>query len=149
MVNRVHPYGHGAVKWVSTAWLDELKTILDRDDVLLLDSRPTDVYEGHWHWPKPGHIPGALSLPWTRLLDDDNRQLLRPDGEIQAILDEEGIGPDRTIICSCGTGRKATSHFLLFKWYLGYPRVRIYEGSFTEWSAHPENPTVTGTNPRS
>ncbi|MDM7911689.1 MAG: hypothetical protein QUS09_01180 [Methanotrichaceae archaeon] len=48
----------------------------------------------------------------------------------------------------CGTGREATNEFLFFKFYLGHDKVRIYEGSFTEWSAYPENPTVTGENPR-
>jgi thiosulfate/3-mercaptopyruvate sulfurtransferase len=81
-------------------------------------------------------------------MDDKNKRLLKPDEEIMAILNASGVKPDKTIICTCGTGREATNEFIFFKWYLNYPNVKIYEGSFTEWTAHPENPTVTGKNPR-
>ena len=127
---------------------EEFKVIKDRDDVLLLDARPIAVYEGQGPWIKAGHIPGAVNLPWASLMDEKNKRLLKPDEEIQAILDARGVTRDKVIVCSCGTGREATNEFLLFKWYLGYPKVRIYEGSFTEWSSYPENPTVTGSSPR-
>jgi thiosulfate/3-mercaptopyruvate sulfurtransferase len=127
---------------------EEFKAIKDRDDVLLLDARPSAVYEGQGPWIKAGHIPGAVNLPWASLMDEKNKRLLKPDEEIQAILDARGVTRDKVIVCSCGTGREATNEFLLFKWYLGYPKVRIYEGSFTEWSSYGENPTVTGSNPR-
>ena len=127
--------------------MDELKKIKDKPNVVLIDARPKSVYEGQGPWSKPGHIPGAINLPWTRLYDENNPRLLKTSGEIKTILDENGITPDKTIICSCGTSREATSEFILLKWYLGYPNVKIYEGSFTEWTAYPENPTVTGPYP--
>jgi thiosulfate/3-mercaptopyruvate sulfurtransferase len=127
---------------------EEFKRIKDNDDVILLDARPAEVYEGQGPWMKPGHIPGAINLPWASLMDEKNKRLLKLASEIKPMLNERGIQPDKTIICSCGTGREATNEFLLFKWYLDYPKVKIYEGSFTEWSSYPENPTVTGTNPR-
>jgi thiosulfate/3-mercaptopyruvate sulfurtransferase len=127
---------------------DEFVDKKDWDDVLLLDARPSNVYQGQGPWIKPGHIPGAINVPWKSFMDADNTRLLRPDDEIQAILDQHGIVPDKAIICSCGTGREATNEMVLFKWYLGFPKVEIYEGSFTEWTAHPENPTVTGKRPR-
>ncbi len=126
----------------------EFKNMKDRDDVILLDARPAPVYEGQGPWMKPGHIPGAVNVPWAQFMDEKNKALLRSDEEIQSILEEKEIAPDKTVICSCGTGREATNEFLLFKWYLHYPQVKIYEGSFTEWSSYPENPTVTGKNPR-
>ena len=127
---------------------EEFKTIKDRENVLVLDARPPAVYEGQSYWIKPGHIPGAINVPWASLMDDTNKSLLKPDEEIAAILDANGVKPDKTIICTCGTGREATNEFIFFKWYLKYPNVKIYEGSFTEWTAYPENPTVTGKNPR-
>jgi thiosulfate/3-mercaptopyruvate sulfurtransferase len=127
---------------------DAFRTLKDRENVILLDARPANVYEGQGPWIKPGHIPGAVNVPWKTFMTDENPRKLRPDDEIQAILDEHEITPDKTVICSCGTGREATNEFLLFKWYLGFPKVKIYEGSFTEWSSYPQNPTVTGTNPR-
>jgi len=126
----------------------EFKSIKDREDVLLLDARPPALYEGQGPWIKPGHIPGAVNLPWASLMDDHNKSLLKPDEEIQAILDIKDIRAEKTIICSCGTGREATDEFLLFKWYLGYPQVKLHEGAFTEWTSYPDNPTVTGSSPR-
>lgn len=127
---------------------DEFKDIKDNDGTVLLDARPAAVYEGKGAWPKAGHIPGAVSLPWASLMSKDNPRQLKPDQEIQELIGKAGATKDKSIICSCGTGREATNEFNLFKWYLGYPDVRIYEGSFTEWSSHPENPTVTGPSPR-
>jgi thiosulfate/3-mercaptopyruvate sulfurtransferase len=125
----------------------EVKELMEGEDVVLLDARPKAVYEGQGPWIKPGHIPGAINLPWKLLMDDTNTRLLKPDEKLEAVLDERGAAPDKTVVCSCGTGREATAEFILLKWYLGYPDVKIYEGSFTEWSAYPENPTVTGPNP--
>jgi thiosulfate/3-mercaptopyruvate sulfurtransferase len=127
---------------------EEFRRIKDRDDVVVLDARPPEKYEGQSFWMKPGHIPGAVNLPWQDLMDEKNKALFRPDSEVMAILEKHGIGPDKTIICSCGTGREATNEFLLFKFYLGYPHVRLHEGAFTEWVSYPDNPTVTGKNPR-
>jgi thiosulfate/3-mercaptopyruvate sulfurtransferase len=127
---------------------DEFKQMKDRADVVLLDARPFELYAGSGPWQKPGHIPGAVSLPWKSFTKSDNPRALESPEEIRRLLDEHNITPDRTIVCSCGTGREATIEFLLFKWHLKFPNVRIYEGSFTEWTAHPENETVTGANPR-
>ena len=74
--------------------------------------------------------------------------LLKSDEQIAEILKKHNVTPDKTTITYCGTGREATNPFILFKCYLGYPNVKLYEGSFTEWSASSDNPTVTGSNPR-
>jgi len=126
----------------------EVKAVKDRPDHILLDARPAAVYEGQGPWPKPGHIPGAVSLPWKSLMDPKNAKLLKPESEIRAILADKQITPEKTVICSCGTGREATNEFCLFRFALKFPKVKIYEGSFTEWTMYPENPTVTGKNPR-
>ncbi len=127
---------------------DELKKLKDHNDVILIDARPTKAYEGQAAWVKPGHIPGAISLPWKTTMSPDNPALLKSDEEIAAIVKKLNITPDKTIITYCGTGREATNLFLLFRCYLGYPNVKLYEGSFTEWVTDPDNPTVTGPNPR-
>lgn len=128
--------------------MDQVKKLVGQSNVILLDARPAKFYEGQGPWIKPGHIPGAVNLPWRSLMADDNPTRLKTDAEIAQILKEHNITPDKMIICSCGTGREATNEFILFKWYLGYPNVKLYEGSFTEWTASPDNPTVTGAKPK-
>jgi thiosulfate/3-mercaptopyruvate sulfurtransferase len=128
--------------------LEDFLKLKDRDDVIVLDARPAAIYEGQGPWPKPGHIPGAINLPWASLMDDTNKALLKPEEEVAAILKKHGVTPDKTIICTCGTGREATNEFILFAGYLGYKKVKLYEGSFTEWAQDPDKPTVTGKNPR-
>ena len=131
-------------------WIEyeDFKKIKDGEGVVLLDARPANVYEGQGPWSKPGHIPGAVNLPWKNLMSEENPTLLKYEEEIKDILDGKGISPDKTVICSCGTGREATNEFIMFKFLLGYQNVKIYEGSFTEWSSYPDNSTVTGKNKR-
>lgn len=127
---------------------DECIRIKDDPDVVLVDTRPAPWYEGPGPWRLPGHIPGAVNLPALLLSDPENATLLKPEGEIRTLLNSLGITPEKTIICSCGTGRTAVSVFLVLKSYLGYPDVLMYEGGFTEWVSYPQNLTVTGKNPR-
>jgi thiosulfate/3-mercaptopyruvate sulfurtransferase len=127
---------------------DEFKRVKDQDDVVLLDARPPNVYKGEGPWIRNGHIPGAVNLPWKGQMDEENPTLLRPEGEIQRIVETQGATPGKLIICSCGTGREGTNGYLLFRHFLGYPRVKLYEGSFTEWTSYPDNPVVQGPNPR-
>ena len=127
---------------------EECVRIKDCPDVVLLDTRPAAWYEEAGPWRRPGHIPGAINLPAARLMHAENATLLKPDAEIRTILTDLGITPDKTIICSCGTGRTATAVFLILKWYLGYPDVVMFEGGFTEWVSHTKNETVTGKLPR-
>ncbi len=126
----------------------QVKHALEDPGTILLDARPAAVYQGQGPWPMAGHIPGAVNLPWRGLMDAANPSLLRSDIEIADLLQQAGVSPSSRLIVSCGTGREATNEFLLFKFHLGYPDVRIYEGSFTEWSADPNNPTIVGPFPR-
>ena len=125
---------------------DEFAQMLGRDDVMVLDVRPANMYEGQGPWNKPGHIPGAVNMPWQSLMDKKNKRLLKPHEELEDILAEHQVGRDQMIYVSCGTGREATNVMCLLKWYFHFPGVRLYEGSFTEWVAL-DNPTVTGKMP--
>ncbi|MGA9099251.1 MAG: sulfurtransferase [Methanotrichaceae archaeon] len=127
---------------------EEFKRIKDGKDVILFDARPAEVYEQGGLWIKNGHIPGAFSLPWRSLMTKENPKLMKSDEELQQLISKFDITPDKTLLIYCGTGREATNEFLFFKFYKGHDKIRIYEGSFTEWSSYPENPTVTGKNPR-
>ncbi|MDZ7740965.1 MAG: sulfurtransferase [Bacteroidota bacterium] len=124
------------------------KNIKDSEEVIVIDSRPPSAYRNKSAWGKPGHIPGAINLPWPYFFKKDNFYQLKSDEDIQHLVKKYGLSRDKTIICTCGTGREATASYLILKWYLEFPTVKIWEGSFTEWSAHPENETVTGPDPR-
>jgi thiosulfate/3-mercaptopyruvate sulfurtransferase len=126
---------------------DEFKKIKDRQDVILFDARPYESYKEGGLWIKNGHIPGAHSFPWRTLMSKENAKLMKSDRELEPLISKFDITSDKTLLIYCGTGREATNEFLFFKFYLGFEKVRIYEGSFTEWSSHPENPTVIGENP--
>ncbi len=121
--------------------------IKDSPDTALIDVRPRSVYQGSGLWEKSGHIPGAKNLPWRLLMDPDNPYLLRSKPTISELAISRGASPDKNVILYCGTGREATSAFLVFKYFLNYPHVKLYEGSFTEWVSYPQNPTVTGPKP--
>jgi len=127
---------------------EECKRLKDEPDVVLLDTRPSYLYEGQGTWASPGHITGAINLPAARMMDAGNSTLLKTESEIRRILFSQDITPEKTVICSCGTGRSATAVFLVLKYYLGYPDVLMYEGGFTEWSSYPDDPVVTGKSPR-
>lgn len=129
--------------------LDEVRRLKDRGDVILLDARAAEYYQGEGPWSRAGHIPGAVNLPWRTLMAEDNPTLLKSEDEVRQILKERGVTTDKTVIVSCGAGRDSTCEFLVLKWYLGYPDVRLYEGSFVEWAADPQNPAVTGPDPYS
>ena len=127
--------------------MEDLKQFLNRDNVVLIDARTRDIYDGHGFWIKPGHIPGAINIPSADFLCPENQAKLRPEEEIKEIFESKGVTPDKTVICSCGYGRVSTVQFLLLKFLFKYPRVKMYERSFVEWSAHPENETITGLEP--
>ncbi|MFP4417492.1 MAG: sulfurtransferase [Chitinispirillaceae bacterium] len=126
----------------------QFKAVKDDDNVTVIDVRPPDIYQGYGMWSKPGHIPGALNLPWVQLMNVHNSRLVADDETLSSIVKRLDLNLDRRIIFYCGTGREATAAFCVFKWYLGFPEVALYEGSFTEWTLFPDNPTVTGANPR-
>ena len=67
--------------------------------------------------------------------------------DIKAILAQRGITPEDDIIVTCSTGREATLQYVVLKHLLGYPKVRIYEGSWTEYSAQADLPVATGQDP--
>lgn len=120
--------------------IDEVKRLKEKQNVMLLDARPTSYYQGiSGPWIRNGHIPGAVNLPWKLFVDETNPFLLKPNHIIQSILEKYQISKKKEIICSCGTGREATIEFVILNWFLNYPNVRLYEGSFTEWSADPSN----------
>ena len=120
-----------------------------RDDVLqhigkggrLVDVRSPGEYSGELlhmaDYPQEGalrggHIPGASSVPWKRAANDDGT-FKTPD-ELRAIYaDEQGISPDDDVIVYCRIGERSSHTWFVLHHLLGYPTVRNYDGSWTEW----------------
>ncbi len=129
--------------------MDQFRKMKDRSDTIVVDARPKRFYTGdRGPWIRNGHIPGAVNLPWRDLMSPEDPHRLRSEIEIDKLLAERGVTRDRLVICTCGTGREATNEYILLKHYLGFRRVKLYEGSYTEWTAYPENPVARGEAPR-
>lgn len=110
---------------------------------LLLDARDPERYRGEFEPVDavPGHIPGAINLPWKSNLVDGR---LRDATALRQRL--EAIGADRRpTIVSCGSGVTACHLALAFD-LAGLPAPRLYPGSYSEWSSG-ERPVATGPDP--
>lgn len=112
-------------------------------DVPVLDARPADRYRGENEVldRRPGHIPGARSLPARDSSDD--RGVLLSVPELRTRLTDAGVAPGW--VSSCGSGVTAC-HTLLLAEHLGLPRGRLYPGSWSQWAAT-DRPAVTGDEP--
>jgi thiosulfate/3-mercaptopyruvate sulfurtransferase len=114
---------------------------------LLVDARPLNEYQGDDDvWLRKGHIPGAISFHWARLMESDNTHQFKPLTAMKAELEAAGITPDKNIICYCGTSREGSLIYFTLKHVLKYPNVRLYEGSWKEyvWLNGKSLPAETG-----
>ncbi|AKG24532.1 thiosulfate sulfurtransferase [Calothrix sp. 336/3] len=125
--------------------LDEVKKSIGKSGVTFIDPRPEKLFAGEENvFIRNGHIPGAVNIPWVTFTETDNPHKLKSLQAIQQILADKKISKSSDIIVTCSTGREATLQYLVLKHLLGYPKVRIYEGSWTEYSSFPDLPVATG-----
>jgi thiosulfate/3-mercaptopyruvate sulfurtransferase len=129
--------------------LDFVRQHLNDPTITFIDPRPPALFAGEEDvFLRNGHIPGAKNIPWPSFtVGEANLHQLKPLGEIRTLLNSRGIEPEDDIIVSCSTGREATLQYVVLKHLLGYPKVRIYEGSWTEYSSQPDLPVATGRDP--
>ncbi len=121
---------------IATVTYPEFADSVGFDDFTFIDARPKGQYLGDLPiWTRNGHIPGAFSLDWTQLTDPHNKHRLRPRSEIEAMLRDLGVSDRDEVIVYCGTGREATLMTIAIACELGWPNVRMYEGSWTEYSS--------------
>lgn len=113
--------------------------------VLLLDARAGERYRGETEPidPRPGHIPGAASAPWSANLGSDGRFL--PADELRRRYAALGA-TERPTVAYCGSSLTAT-HDLLAMTLAGIDDARLYEGSWSHWSSDPARPAATGPKP--
>jgi thiosulfate/3-mercaptopyruvate sulfurtransferase len=108
----------------------------------LVDVRSPEEYTGErLHMPaypnegalRGGHIPKAQSVPWARAIDPEDGTFL-PADKLKAIYEgEKGLKSDDDIIAYCRIGERSSHTWFVLTYLLGYPKVRNYDGSWTEW----------------
>lgn len=120
-----------------------------RDDVFsqikashpLVDVRSPKEYSGELiHMPnypqegatRGGHIPGAVNIPWSQAVNETNSTFKTPE-ELRALFQEKGVQPDSEVIAYCRIGERSSLTWFVLKYLLGYPDVKNYDGSWTEW----------------
>jgi thiosulfate/3-mercaptopyruvate sulfurtransferase len=116
---------------------------------VLVDARPPDQYAGQaGSQLRRGHIPGAISHYWQDDLTQEGfGHIWKPQETLRQAYASQGILPERDIIAYCNSATEASHVFFTLRYQLGYPRVRIYVGSWTEWAENTTLPVATGSAP--
>ena len=78
-----------------------------------------------------GHIPGARNIPWSKAVREDGT-FKSPD-ELRDLYHTQSITPDKDVIAYCRIGERSSHTWFVLSYLLGFPRVRNYDGSWTEW----------------
>ena len=129
---------------------DDSKIRAFRDQVLahvragkpLIDVRSPEEYRGErLHMPdypnegalRGGHIPGAVNIPWSRAINPEDGTFKSAEELRQIYLGEAGITPDDDVIVYCRIGERSSHTWFVLTYLLGFPNVRNYDGSWTEW----------------
>jgi thiosulfate/3-mercaptopyruvate sulfurtransferase len=122
----------------------------------LIDVRSPQEYLGQLlHMPgmpqegalRGGHIRGAYNMPWSRAVNDDGT--FKSARELRQLYENEaGLSPDENVIVYCRIGERSSHTWFVLTYLLGYPAVRNYDGSWTEWGnlvgAPIVNPSAAG-----
>jgi thiosulfate/3-mercaptopyruvate sulfurtransferase len=121
------------------AFLPEVQQLLKNREAGLVDVRSPDEYSGRILAPpglpetcqRGGHIPGAQNIPWGQACNEDGT--FKTADELKALYQGKGITPDRPVIAYCRIGERSSHSWFVLKYLLGYPDVKNYDGSWTEW----------------
>ena len=131
--------------------LKEVLALAGKPNVVIVDPRPKALFEGtDQTFIRNDHIPGAINITWQSVTEANNAEealknphKLKSIEALRQLFVSRGVTPDKTVIISCTTGREASLQYVVLKHVLGYPKVRLYEGSWTEYSTT-DNPVQTG-----
>lgn len=118
----------------------------------LVDVRSPAEYSGELISPpgyeqegaqRGGHIPGAASVPWAQAVSEDGT--FKSADDLRALYGGKGITPDGPVTAYCRIGQRSAHTWFVLRELLGYPDVRNYDGSWTEWGNLVDVPVVRGS----
>ncbi|MGH3549356.1 MAG: sulfurtransferase [Pseudonocardiaceae bacterium] len=108
----------------------------------LVDVRSPDEFSGKImapaHLPqeqaqRPGHIPGALNVPWSKAANEDGT--FKSDADLQALYAAAGLDESKSTIAYCRIGERSSHTWFVLHELLGYSDVKNYDGSWTEYGS--------------
>jgi thiosulfate/3-mercaptopyruvate sulfurtransferase len=123
------------------ASMDYVKSILDNADVLLIDVRSMEEFEGKnedENLTRKGHIPGAIQFEFNLIFNEDG--VMKSKEEIGALLTAAGITAEKEIVLYCATSVRAGIVFAALKDIMEFPNVKLFDGAFYEWDSDATNP---------
>jgi thiosulfate/3-mercaptopyruvate sulfurtransferase len=124
--------------------VSDVKALLKDKSAGIVDARSPERFAGKTAEPRPGlrsgHIPGALNLPYARLLNEDGT--LKSPRELESAFREAGVDLHKPVVTSCGSGITASVLALALA-ELGHRRTAVYDGSWSEWGADQSLPIET------
>lgn len=126
------------------AQLEKVKASLGKPGIAIVDSRKPQYYDGSdpGSMPRAGHIPGAKSVPFDALLNDDNA--MKSEAKTAEVFKAAGIKPGDTVVSYCHIGQQATVVYFAAR-RLGYDAL-LYDGSWDEWARQPDLPIEKGSS---
>lgn len=122
------------------AFRDEVRAQISRSGVALIDVRSPQEFSGErTHMPeypqegtlRGGHIPTAVNVPWARAVREDST--FKSADELRELYGSLGVTADKDVITYCRIGERSSHTWFVLTYLLGYPQVRNYDGSWTEW----------------
>lgn len=117
---------------VSARWIS---TNVGKPDLALVDARSPKEYRGEdVRAKRGGHIPRAVNIEWTQNLTAD--KTFKPADELSALYERAGVTKDKTVVAYCQTMHRASLTYFALR-LLGYPDVRGYDRSWSEWGNDP------------
>ena len=142
----VPPYPVDTAASRARADADYIESHLGDPDVVILDARSPGEYRGDdVRAARAGHIPGAVNLDWTDNVNAAGEGRLRPAESLREAYAALGVTPEREVITHCQTHHRSSLSYVVLRW-LGFERVRGYDGSWSEWGNDPRRPVNAGSN---
>lgn len=92
---------------------------------------------------RAGHVPGAKNIPWSTAANPDGT--FKSVEELRELYGSQGITPDKDVIAYCRIGERSSHTWFVLTYLLGYPKVRNYDGSWTEWGSLVRAPIAKGS----